>query len=94
MDSKSNYRIYVDGQFITKLKQHHISLSQLDEYFSLFNILLCRTFDNDPLDISNQARIADFNAFKRCLTLVEIRAVHQQQVPIKQVKVGTYINTI
>jgi hypothetical protein len=92
VDSESNYRICIDGHCVTKLKQCQISLSQL-EYFSLFNLLLCRTFDNNPLEISSQARIADLNGFTRCLTLVEIRAIHQQQVPIKQVKVGTYINS-
>jgi hypothetical protein len=93
IDSQSNYQICIDGQYLTKLSQCQISLNTLNQYFSLFNILLCRTFDNNPLDITNQARIADLNAFKRCLTLVEIRAIHQQQTSISQVKVGTYINS-
>ena len=91
IDFESNYRICIDGQPVTKLKQCQISIDSLAEHFSTFNLLLCRTFDNDPLELSNQARIADLNAFNRCLTPVEIRAIHQQQVPIKQVKVGTYI---
>ncbi len=93
VDSESNYQICIDGHCVTKLKQCQISFSPMGEYFSVFNLLLCRTFDNNPLEISNQARIADLNVFTRCLTLVEIRAIHQQQVPIKQVKVGTYINS-
>jgi hypothetical protein len=71
-------------------KCHSMSL---DQYFSLLNILLCHKFVNNPLEISSQARIADLNAFKRCLTLGKIRAIHQQQTLISQVKVGTYINS-
>ncbi len=93
IDFESNYRIYIDGQSVTKLKQCQISLSEVEQHFALFNIPLCRAFDNNPLEISSQARIADLNGFTRSLTLVEIRAIHQQQVPIKQVKVGTYINS-
>jgi hypothetical protein len=92
IDSQSNYRICIDGQYITKLSQYQISLREWNQHFSLFNILLIREFVNNPLEISSQARIADLNAFKRCLTLVEIRAIHQQQTLIKKVKVGTYIN--
>ncbi|CAF4397322.1 unnamed protein product [Rotaria sordida] len=48
--------------------------------------------DNNLLKASSQARITDLNAFTQCLTTFEIRAIHQQQTSIKQVKVGTYIN--
>lgn len=93
IDSQANYRICIDGQPMTKLKQCQISLDSLARHFSIFNLLLCRTFDGNPLELSSQARIADLNAFNRCLTLVEIRAIHQQQLPIKEVQVGTYINS-
>ncbi|CAF4785808.1 unnamed protein product [Rotaria sp. Silwood1] len=49
--------------------------------------------DNDASGPPSKVRIADFNAFKRCLTLLEIQAIHQQQTSIKQVKVGTYIHS-
>jgi hypothetical protein len=92
IDPKSNYRIWIDGQCVTTLTQCQISLCKFAQYYSLFNILLCRKFVNNPLEISSQVRIADLNAFKRCLTFVEIRAIHQQQTLINQVKVGTYVN--
>ncbi len=93
IDSLSNYRICIDGQYITKFSQCQISLNELQQYYSLFNFLLCCKFDKNSLELSNHARIADSNAFERCLTLVEIRAIHQQQTSTKKVKVGAYINS-
>ncbi len=92
IDSQSNYRICIDGQYITKFSQYHVSFSTWYEYLALLNILLCRKLENNTLEISSRARIADLNTFKQCLSLVEIRAIHQQQTLIKKVKVGTYIN--
>lgn len=92
IDSQSNYRIYIDGEYVTNLEQNQISFDKLAQNLSILNILLYRKSDNDSLELSNQARIADFNGFKRCLTLIEMRAIYQQQTSIKQVKVGTYIN--
>ena len=93
IDSQSNYQIWIDGQCVSKLNQYRITLSELEHYFDLIHILLLTNFDNNSLEASSQARIADLNAFKRCLTLIEIRAIHQQLTSIEQVKVGTYINS-
>jgi len=83
IDSQSNYQIWIDGQCVSKLNQYRITLSELEHYFDLIHILLLTNFDNNSLEASNQARIADLNAFKRCLTLVEIRAIHQQLTSIE-----------
>ncbi|CAF3805469.1 unnamed protein product, partial [Adineta steineri] len=40
--------------------------------------------DNNLSETSTQARIADLKAFKQCLTLIEIQAIHQQQTSIKK----------
>jgi hypothetical protein len=93
IDSQSNYQIWIDGQCISKFDQYHITLDELCQHFSSINILLLRKPDNSLSEGSTQARIANLKAFKRCLTPVEIRAIHQQQTSIKKVKVGTYINS-
>ncbi|CAF1006841.1 unnamed protein product [Rotaria sordida] len=92
IDSQSNYQIWIDGQCVSNINQYRTTPSDIDYYFVLTYILLMNNFDDNPLEASSQARIADLNAYKRCLTLVEIRAIHQQQTSIEQVKVGTYIN--
>jgi hypothetical protein len=92
-DSKSNYRLWIDGQYVTNISQCQISLDEWAQHSSLFNIVLYRKCVNNPLEMSSQVRIADLNAFKRCLTFVEIRAIHQQQTSIDQIKVGTYMST-
>ncbi|CAF4124790.1 unnamed protein product, partial [Adineta steineri] len=63
-----------------------------EEQFSLIKMMLFPKFGSNLSSTSKHVRIADFNAFKRCLTLDEIRAIRQQQTSIKQVNVGTYIN--
>ncbi len=93
IDSQSNYRIWIDGQYVSKFSKHRICSNEKMSIHSLnYNIIFLHLSDNNSLGASSKARIADFNAFKRCLTLVEIRAIHQQQTSIKQVKVGNYIN--
>jgi len=93
IDLQSNYRIWIDGQYISKLNQYDISSIEMKKSFSLYTFVMLGNFDNNSLRSSGNVRIADFNAFKRCLTLLEIQAIHQQQTSIKQVKVGTYINS-
>ncbi|CAF4942111.1 unnamed protein product, partial [Rotaria sp. Silwood1] len=50
----------------------------------LRNFVMLFTNDINPLESSSNVRIADFNAFKRCLTNLEIQAIHQQQISINQ----------
>ncbi len=93
IDCQSNYKICIDGQYLSKLSQHDISLIKKEpNLFSNQNIIFLKRFDKNSLGRSIEVRIGNFIALKRCLTLVEIRAIHQQQTSIKQVKVGTYIN--
>ncbi|CAF3985030.1 unnamed protein product, partial [Rotaria sp. Silwood1] len=84
--SQSTYRVWIDGQYVSKLSQCHISFSEINQSWFLINFVLLLKRNNNSLDASNHGRIADLNAFKRCLTLVEIRAIHQQQTSIEQVK--------
>ncbi len=92
-NSQSNYQICIDGQYLLKLSRYDISLIEMERnIISSQNILIFRRFDKNSLGTPDEVRIANLIAFKRCLTLVEIRAIHQQQTSIKQVKVGTYIN--
>ena len=87
------YQSMIDGQYVSKLNQYDISFVEMEESSSLYNIVILGNFDINSLRSPSNIRIADFNAFKRCLTLLEIQAIHQQQTSIKQVKVGTYINS-
>ena len=87
------YQSMIDGQYVSKLNQYDMSLIEMKESSSLLNIVILSNFDNNSLRSPSNVRIADFNAFKRCLTLLEIQAIHQQKTSIKQVKVGTYINS-
>jgi hypothetical protein len=56
------------------------------------NILIFRRLDKNSLRTTSEVRIVNLIAFKRCLTLLEIRAILKQQTSIEQIKVGTYIN--
>lgn len=82
--SQINYKIWINGQYISnkKAEQHNL----------LFKILLCHKIDN-RFQAPSTIRVADLNALKRCLIQPEIQAIYQQQIPIDQVKVGTYINS-
>ena len=45
IDPQSNYRICIDGQYLTKLSQCPISLNNsLEQHFSLFNLLLFQSY--------------------------------------------------
>ncbi|CAF1335453.1 unnamed protein product [Rotaria sordida] len=74
----------------------HIVLNKIDRQ-SYYQIWLDGQYvsksGNNILEASSQVRLTDVNAFTKCLTPFEIRAIHQQQTSITQVKVGTYINS-
>ncbi|CAF3362520.1 unnamed protein product [Rotaria sp. Silwood2] len=89
----SNYQICIDGQYVSKVKQYSKFFNNMDETDSWINIAILYKFHSSPIGPPNQVRLADLNTFKRCLTLAEIRAIHQQQALIEQTKVGTYINS-
>lgn len=92
-DSQSNYQICINGQYLSKLSRYDISLIKASQnMITSQNIILFQRLHKNSLRIPSEVCIGNFIAFKRCLTLVEIRAIHQQQTSIKQVKVGTYIN--
>ena len=89
IDLQSDYQIYIDGQYLSKDILHDICLIETRVNCIVSqNMLVFRTHYKTPSKI----RIANFVAFKRCLTLFEIRAIVKQQTSIKQVKAGTYIN--
>jgi hypothetical protein len=91
--SQSNYGIWIDGQPVSKISQNHTSFSKMERSSSLINILSLHKCNNKSSEISSKVRIAAFNAFKRCLTPVDIQAIHQRKIiSISQVKVDTYIN--
>ncbi|CAF3852295.1 unnamed protein product [Rotaria sp. Silwood1] len=92
IDSQFNCQIWIDGQYVSKFNQYDIFFYEMQQSSCPYNILLFSKLDNDSSGPPSKVRIADFNAFKRCLTLLEIQAIHQQQTSIKQVKVGTYIH--
>ncbi|CAF1290064.1 unnamed protein product [Adineta steineri] len=87
--SQSNCTLWIDGQNVFK---SHTFSNKVEEQFSLIKMMLFPKFGSNLSSTSKHVRVADFNAFKRCLTLDEIRAIHQQQTSIKQVNIGTYIN--
>jgi hypothetical protein len=93
IDSQSKYRIRINGRCVLPTNQDHLSFIRTKRNSSLINSESFHKFDNNPLEPSSNARITDLTAFKRCLTLVEIRAIYQQQALIKQIKVGAYINS-
>ncbi len=91
-DSKSNYQIWIDGQYTSKLSQYHTSFNEMERSSSLIDIAVVHKF-NISSEVSRKERVVDLNAFKRCLTLVDIRAIHQQKTSLNQVKFGTYVNS-
>jgi hypothetical protein len=90
IDSQSNYQIWIDGQNLTKFNRYDGFINGTK---FLHTLEFLDKFDNTSLIPYSNACIADVQAFKRCLTPHEIQAIHQQQTSIKQVKVGTYINS-
>jgi hypothetical protein len=93
IDLQSNYQIYIDGQYLSKFGRYNIFSSEsVPNVNSLQNILIFRRLDKNSLRATSDVRIVNVIAFKRCLTLLEIRAILKQQTLIKQVKVGTFIN--
>ncbi len=50
------YQLLIDGQWVSKLNQCRITLSELEHYFDLIHILLLTNFDNNSLEASSQAR--------------------------------------
>lgn len=93
IDLQSNYQICIDGQYLSKVSRHDISLIETwRNIITSQNMLIFRRHHKNSLETPSKVRIANFIAFKRCLTLLEIRAILKQQTSIKQVKVGTYIN--
>ena len=94
LDSRSSYQLCIDGQHLSTLSRHDMSLIKADQHIiAPQNIIIFRRFDKSAYGTPNKVRIANLIAFKRCLTLVEIRAIHQQQTSIEQIKVGTYITS-
>jgi len=91
-DSQRYYQIWIDGQYVLKINQYYLYCNEMQDDSSYINMVLLHKFEYKSLGASSQARIAGLSAFTRCLTLVEIRAIHQQQRSIDQVKVGTYIS--
>jgi len=92
-NSQRYYQTWIDGQYVTKLNQYYLYFSQMKKYGTHTNIVIRRKFGMNSLEASNLARIVDLSAFKRCLTLVEIQAIYQQQTSVSRIKVGTYIKS-
>jgi hypothetical protein len=90
-DLQHYYQIWIDGQYVSKSNQYYLYFNEMEKDDYYINMVLRHKFAINSLESSNLACIADLNAFKRCLTLVEIRAIYQQQTSISQIKVGTYI---
>ncbi|CAF3646623.1 unnamed protein product [Rotaria sp. Silwood1] len=93
IDSHRYYRVWIDGQYVSKPSQYYLYRYEIHKKHFLINLVLFRKFDSNTLEASRMPRIADLNAFTRCLTPIEIRAIHQQQTLIDQVKVGTFIKS-
>ncbi|CAF1363261.1 unnamed protein product [Rotaria sordida] len=93
IDRQSYYQIWLDGQYVSKASQYHLPFRAVDQScYQIHIILVCKS-GNNILEASSQVHLTDVNAFTQCLTPFEIRAIHQQQTSITQVKVGTYINS-
>ncbi|CAF4416252.1 unnamed protein product, partial [Rotaria sp. Silwood2] len=86
IDSHRYYRVWIDGQYVSKPNQYYLYCYEMDKNDFLINLVLFRKYDSNILEASRKPRLADLNAFTRCLTPVEIRAIHQQQTLIDQVK--------
>jgi hypothetical protein len=83
---ENTYRLLIDGQYVSKVKQYPKFFNNIDETDSWINIAILYKFHNNPIGPPNQVRLADLNTFKQCLTLAEIRAIHHQQALIEQNK--------
>ncbi|CAF3999924.1 unnamed protein product [Rotaria sp. Silwood1] len=91
-DSQSNYQTWINGKYASKFDQYYKSLIKMEQSSNFYNYVILRKSYINSLRSSSNIRIADFNAFKRYLTNLEIQAIYQQQTSIKQIKFGTYIN--
>ncbi len=92
-DSRRFWQVWIDGQYVSKFNQYYLYFSKNEKDRCFINMVLRRKVGTYSLEACNQPRIANLNAFKRCLTHVEIRAIYQQQTTVSQVKVGTYIKS-
>lgn len=91
VDLQSDYQLCLDGQYLSKVSPGMSPIRSRQSFDAWESIVLYRRHNQHACGTSSKVRIADFIAMKRCLTLVEIRAICQQQISIQRVKVGTYI---
>ncbi|CAF1199052.1 unnamed protein product [Adineta steineri] len=90
-ESQTGHCIWLNGHDLNTFSLHR-TFNKHIKTRSTTNALMLTCKRNDySIQSPVKAGIADLVAFKRCLSLPEIRAIYQQQKCIDQVQVGTYM---
>ena len=86
-----NYRVWINGEEFRELDLPMRWNRYPMRSASINGVLLSCKYNSYPIRSPVRARIADLAAFERCLLVMEIRAIYEQQTSIDQVRVGNYI---
>ena len=91
VELRSNYRIWINGRHFSTFDWYETRNRQTMANHVSNHILLTCNLNDNPTRKLIRARMADLVAFKRCLSLIEIQAIYQQQTSIDRIKIGTYM---
>lgn len=90
-ESRTTYHIWINGQDsreldLPRFAEGHLVRSNKDDA-----VLLSCKRNSYSIHSPIASRLADLVAFKRCLSMVEIRAIYEQQAAIDQVQIGIHV---
>ena len=91
VESCISYRIWINGQDSKGFDLPELWHRYSSKHRAAYTISLSCKRINYSVHSPIESRIADFVAFKRCLSLIEIRAIHEQQTTIDRVQIGTHL---
>jgi hypothetical protein len=91
IELQNRYCIWINGQDLKNFDLHRTCNRHTTRSLPSNAIFLSCKLNNYSIQSPIEARIADLIAFKRCLSIMEIRAIYQQQTCIDQVQIGAYV---
>lgn len=87
----TNYRIWINGQDLKAFDLPDLCHRYSTKHSTTHSISLSCKRINYSIHSPIESRVADLVAFKRCLSTMEIRAIHEQQTSIDRVQIGTHV---
>ena len=90
-ESKADYQVWINGQDCEELDLPHNWEGHIIRSNKENAVLLSCKRKSYSIHSPIASRIADLVAFKRCLSMVEIRAIYEQQAAVDQVQIGTHV---